>query len=54
MPENDDAVLVVTKDDDIYTCTRNVIKSKNSRPSNATFVVDRFTHWMPLPEPPKR
>ena len=53
LPDHGVTVLVVTSSKDFFTCRRSVIEDHNSAPEPLVGVRDKFTHWMPLPEPPK-
>ena len=53
LPESGITVLVSNNSGAIYTCRRSVIERKNLEPDGADFTRERFTHWMPLPCPPK-
>jgi hypothetical protein len=54
LPESGITVLVSNNSGAIYTCRRSVIERKNLEPDGADFTRERFTHWMPLPDPPKQ
>ena len=54
LPESGITVLVSNNSGAIYTCRRSVIERKNLEPDGADFTRERFTHWMPLPCPPKQ
>ena len=54
MPESGITVLVSNNSGAIYTCRRSVIERKNLEPDGADFTRERFTHWMPLPDPLKQ
>jgi hypothetical protein len=54
LPESGITVLVSNNSGAIYTCRRSVIERKNLEPDGADFTREWFTHWMPLPDPPKQ
>ena len=54
LPESGITVLVSNNSGAICTCRRSVIERKNLEPDGADFTRERFTHWMPLPCPPKQ
>ena len=52
-PEQDEKVLVLTKDKDIMTMIYKVIPFRWYKPKFGGFDKDYVTHWKPLPKPPK-
>ena len=50
LPEQDEKVLVLTKDKDIMTMIYKVIPSKWYKPKFGGFDKDYVTHWQPFPE----
>ena len=52
LPPDKKTVLVCTAKGAVYTCRLPVIIQKNSRPEGFEYEVERFTHWMHLPNPP--
>ena len=60
MPEDGETVLVYSNFGEIFTCRKPVIVSKNSRDEHQDLIgvgkikYEIFTHWQPLPEPPKQ
>lgn len=53
LPEQDENVLVFTKDKDIMTMIYKVIPFRWYKPKFGGFDKDYVTHWKPRPEPPK-
>jgi len=47
------AVLDCGGDKTVCTMRWPVAEQKNSRPDSGDFHIERVTHWMPLPQPPK-
>ena len=54
LPEQDEKVLVYTKDKDIMTMIYKVIPFRWYKPKFGGFDKDYVTHWKPLPEPPNQ
>lgn len=52
LPEQDEKVLVLTKDKDIMTMIYKVIPFRWYKPKFGGFDKDYVTHWKPLPELP--